>query len=112
MIKVRSKKSDLCQAISFVIVGVLSIMCLTGCARNMSGGSESEKYQNITVYSSTGVEVYSYTGKASILDKSSGLIKFKDEGDKEHTVYYNDGTCVINEIDEQSNIDSSSKVEE
>lgn len=112
MIKAGSNKSHLFRAVSFILAGVLSIVCLAGCANNISGGSEGEKYQNITVYSSTGVEIYSYTGKASVLDKSSGFIKFKDAGDKDHTIYYDGGTCVINEIDEQSNSDNSSKVEE
>lgn len=112
MIKVGSKKLHLFRAVLFILVWVLSIVCLTGCANSISGGSEGEKYQNITVYSSTGVEIYSYTGNASVLDNSSGLIKFKDEGGKEHTIHYDGGTCVINEIDEQSNGDNSSKSEE
>lgn len=96
-----------------VLLSLFLMSVLVGCA---SGGIASEeKNLNITVYSSSGVELYSYTGRAKVIDEGSGLIKFKDKDDREHTVHFDGGSCIINEVDDSEGNDTksdSSQIEE
>lgn len=54
--------------------------------------------REITVYSSTGAEIWRFKGKFDI-DYSDGRILFDDENDIRHTIYFENGTVIVNELD-------------
>lgn len=76
---------------------------LTGCAScdrmsktidsNMGNGLNRE----VIVYSATGAEVWRFQGKFDI-DYAGNRLLFDDENNKRHTIYFQNGTVIINEI--------------
>ncbi len=86
------------------VAAALALVTLTGCGAscarfqktwdsNMDGGLNRE----IVVYSATGDEVWRFSGKFDV-EYSSGRILFDDENNKRHTIYFENGTVIINEI--------------
>lgn len=98
IMKVKIKKAVLISAL------VASVTVLSGCGASwerqkknwdseFSGGLNRE----IIVYSATGAEVWRFTGKFDI-NFSEGRILFDDENNMRHTVYFQNGTVIVNEI--------------
>ncbi len=82
------------------LTSVLAITMLTSWERlkkdresNWSNGLHRE----VIVYSSTGEEIWRFEGKCDI-NYSSGRILFDDENNKRHTIYFESGTVIVNEI--------------
>ena len=97
-LKVKIKKAVLIAAL------VASVTVLSGCGANWErqkknwdseflGGLNRE----IIVYSATGAEVWRFIGKFDV-DFSEGRILFDDENNMRHTVYFQNGTVIVNEI--------------
>lgn len=85
------------------ILALSLVLSLTGCSScdrwNKSMDSEfgNGLLREVIVYSATGEEIWRFKGKFDI-DYSSGRILFDDENNKRHTVYFQNGTIIINEI--------------
>lgn len=61
-----------------------------------SGGLKRE----LIIYSATGEEVWRFVGKFDI-EYSNGRILFDDENDIRHIIYFQNGTVIVNEIQEK-----------
>lgn len=85
------------------VLALSLVLTLTGCAScdrwkksmdsEYNGGLERE----VIVYSATGEEIWRFSGKFDI-DCSDGRLLFDDENNKRHTIYFQNGTVIINEI--------------
>ena len=89
----------------FLLVTIISIMttvAFSSCAswertkKDWESETGNGLERELRVYSSTGEEIYSFTGKFDI-DYTEERILFDDEDGKRHTIYFKGGAVVINE---------------
>ena len=91
------------KIIAVVLACILIIVSVTDCAdwerlkkswvSNMDNGLDKE----VIVYSATGEEVWRFEGKFDV-SYAEGRVLFDDEKGKRHSIYFKNGTVIINEI--------------
>lgn len=85
--------------LAFVLSGI-SLFCSCASTERMKKNMDSEfnggLNRELIVYSATGEEVWRFSGKFDI-EYVSGRILFDDENGKRHTIYFQNGTVVVNE---------------
>ena len=85
-----------------VVLSVAMLCTLTGCAscdrwkKSMDSEYNGGLNREVIVYSATGVEIWRFSGRFDV-DYTNGRILFDDENNKRHTVYFQNGTVIVNE---------------
>lgn len=78
------------------------VLTLTGCAscdrwkKTMSSEYGNGLPREVIVYSATGEEIWRFSGKLDV-DYTDGRVLFDDENNKRHTIYFQNGTVIVNE---------------
>ncbi len=85
-------------------VAIAAVSLLAGCdnascirAQKDWESEMSGLNREVIVYSATGTEIWRFTGKFDV-DYTDERILFDDENRKRHTIYFKNGTVIINEI--------------
>lgn len=84
------------------VLGLSLVLMLTGCAscdrwrKDMDSEWGNGLSREVIVYSATGEEVWRFSGKFDI-KYSTGRVLFDDENNKRHTIYFENGTVIVNE---------------
>lgn len=85
------------KIIAVVLACILIIVSVTGCA-----DMNNEPDREVIVYSAAGEEIWRFEGKFNVRSFSAsyadGYFLFKDENGKNHSIYFENGTVIINEI--------------
>lgn len=83
---------------------VASVVTFSGCGASWERQKKDwdSEFSNglnreVVVYSATGVEIWRFTGKFDV-DFSENRVLFDDENNMRHTIYFQNGTVIVNEI--------------
>lgn len=83
-------------------LAIFLVLTLTGCAscdrwmKTMDSEYGNGLPREVIVYSATGEVIWRFNGKFDV-DYTDGRILFDDENNKRHTIYFQNGTVIVNE---------------